>query len=132
MKYYSASTRGFYDSDIHGSRMPLDCVELTEAQWQGLIAENAKGKEIVSDERGFPFSILIESNTPKNARSFRNAELRRTDVLVLRHREEQELDRKTTLSKEQFFQLLFYRQSLREWPGNENFPSGRPRPPDGV
>ena len=53
-----------------------------------------------------------------------------TGVLWLRerHRDEQDLGRETTLSVEQFGELLSYLQDLRDWPQSEHFPGLERRP----
>jgi hypothetical protein len=45
-----------------------------------------------------------------------------------RHRDEQDLQRSTTLSDERFAELLTYLQSLRDWPQSEQFPEIEHRP----
>ncbi|UVM14802.1 phage tail assembly chaperone [Pseudomonas sp. B21-023] len=52
------------------------------------------------------------------------------DVLWLRerHRDEQDLQRSTTLTGERFAELLAYLQSLRDWPQSEQFPEAEHRP----
>lgn len=61
-------------------------------------------------------------------RGWRDAAL--TDVRWLRerHRDEQDLERGTTLSGEQFGELLSYLQDLRDWPQSEQFPQIKHRP----
>lgn len=54
MKYYSPSTRGFYDPAIHGTNMPEDVVALTDQQHAELLEEQSAGKEIHPNEEGFP------------------------------------------------------------------------------
>lgn len=61
-------------------------------------------------------------------REWRNQVLAATEWLVTRHRDEQELDRETTLTAEQYAQLLAYRQDLRDWPQAPEFPDGQQRP----
>lgn len=52
------------------------------------------------------------------------------DVLWLRerHRDEQDLQRSTTLTGERFTELLAYLQALRDWPQSEQFPEAEHRP----
>lgn len=45
-----------------------------------------------------------------------------------RHRDEQDMERGTTLSAEQFGELLGYLQELRDWPQSEHFPVLEHRP----
>lgn len=51
--YYSKTTKGFYTDTIHET-IPNDCVSITEDDWIKLIEGQCSGKEIVSDENGFP------------------------------------------------------------------------------
>ncbi|WP_460077064.1 phage tail assembly chaperone [Pseudomonas sp. H2_C01] len=61
-------------------------------------------------------------------RVWRNFELQGTEWLVTRHRDEQDLAQDTTLTTEQFAELLGYRQALRDWPQSEHFPDSQYRP----
>ncbi|MDB1113776.1 phage tail assembly chaperone [Pseudomonas extremaustralis] len=61
-------------------------------------------------------------------RDWRDAEVSSTEWLVTRHRDEQDLQRATTLSSEQFAEVLTYRQELRDWPQSPDFPDREHRP----
>lgn len=61
-------------------------------------------------------------------REWRDAEVSSTEWLVTRHRDEQDLQRDTTLTADQFAELLTYRQALRDWPVSEQFPAIEYRP----
>ena len=50
--YYSKLTGGFYSTEIHGSNIPEDAVELTEAQYSALIQGLSRGKIIVDGVDG--------------------------------------------------------------------------------
>lgn len=52
--FYAASTRGFYDPEIHGDNIPADAVRLTREQHQALLVAQSKGKIIVPAEDGRP------------------------------------------------------------------------------
>ena len=56
--YYSASTRGFYVDEIHGSRMPADAKEISEEEWLALLQQQAAGRQIVPDEDGRPIPVV--------------------------------------------------------------------------
>ncbi|OCW20994.1 hypothetical protein C9382_11840 [Pseudomonas aylmerensis] len=45
-----------------------------------------------------------------------------------RHRDQLEISRETTLSAEQFTELLEYMQDLRDWPQSPDFPDIEQRP----
>lgn len=70
---------------------------------------------------GLPELMLAE-------RQWRDGELASQQWLRDRHRDEQEIGRPTTLSSEQFMELLAFLQSLRDWPQSELFPDIEERP----
>ena len=67
-------------------------------------------------------------------REWRNQAVASTEWLVTRQRDELDLDRPTTLTAEQFAELLAYRQDLRDWPQSPDFPNSQNRPggPDWI
>lgn len=54
--FYSASTGGFYTTDVNPT-MPTDVVEITEEYYQSLLEGQSNGKEIVADAQGYPILI---------------------------------------------------------------------------
>lgn len=61
-------------------------------------------------------------------RTWRDSEITTNEWLVSRHRGELELQRETTLTAEQYTELLEYLQALRDWPATEAFPNSTQRP----
>ncbi|NWB30720.1 hypothetical protein HX886_27695 [Pseudomonas gingeri] len=61
-------------------------------------------------------------------RAWRDVAIESVKWLRERHRDEIDLDRETTLSAEQFLQLLGYMQELRDWPQSDQFPALAQRP----
>jgi len=138
--YYSARDCGFlflserraYDA---AGTWPDDAVEVTAEHWQefGQTAPPA-GMRRGSDDQGRP-AWITPKVTPEDAlqqeRAWRDRQLKVTDSLVTRHRDELEADRPTTLNAEQYQELQRYRLDLRDWPDSELFPgaSDRPAPP---
>ncbi len=61
-------------------------------------------------------------------RSWRDGELASLMWLRERHRDQLEIGRETTLSAEQFTELLEYMQDLRDWPQSPDFPDIEQRP----
>lgn len=61
-------------------------------------------------------------------RAWRDAELNATQWPVARHRDELDAGTATTLSADQFAELLAYRQALRDWPAAKAFPDSTARP----
>lgn len=53
MKYYSASTQGFYVSEIHGENIPADAVLVDDDDYERLMNGQIK-QTITPDENGYP------------------------------------------------------------------------------
>ncbi len=58
--YYSATTGGFHDSDVH-ARLPDDALEITPQTHQTLLKANA-GASIAADKQGYPQAIFFASD----------------------------------------------------------------------
>lgn len=55
---YSATTHGFYDTEIHGTgNIPNDAVSITADEHQALLAAQSSGQQITSDAEGRPIAI---------------------------------------------------------------------------
>lgn len=54
--FYSKSTGGFYDIEIHGKNIPADAVEIDAAKYAELLDAQSNGKLIVADLNGFPIA----------------------------------------------------------------------------
>jgi hypothetical protein len=104
--YYSSTTKGFYIKDIHGDKMPADCVEITEEQHKELLNAQSNGKQIVPDDKGAPTAIdpIPRELTWEEIRNTRNKKLQETDWIMLG-------DANPKPSKEIW---LAYRQALRD------------------
>ncbi|HJW56987.1 MAG TPA: hypothetical protein VJ577_17100, partial [Burkholderiaceae bacterium] len=57
MKFFSKSTSGFYDSEIHSNNRSANVLEITDDQHAELMATQAIGKFIQADEGGFPVAV---------------------------------------------------------------------------
>lgn len=53
--YYSRKTNGFYTLEIHGDNMPDDCIEITDTEWDLLLAGQSNGMVIRGDANGAPY-----------------------------------------------------------------------------
>lgn len=53
-KYYSKSTGGFYDKDIHGDNIPSDAFEISDNDWESLLEGQSSGKVIGAAANGTP------------------------------------------------------------------------------
>ncbi|GGU54019.1 hypothetical protein GCM10009504_08660 [Pseudomonas laurentiana] len=69
----------------------------------------------------------VDQNTVTE-RAWRDAELASLVWLRDRHRDQLEIGGETTLTAEQFQELLVYMQALRDWPQSELFPVIEHRP----
>lgn len=64
MKYFSKTTGGFYDSAIHGDRIPADAVQVSDSDHSALMAGQAAGKVIVANVAGKPILVNAPEPTP--------------------------------------------------------------------
>ncbi|KPZ06421.1 Tail fiber assembly protein [Pseudomonas amygdali pv. ulmi] len=136
--YWSASLGAFCRPDILGNDMPDDAVEVSEQDYSMLLGGQGEGQLIVTGAAGFP---ILEDPPPasdeqlrQGARYWRDQWLATTDPLIVRHRDEKEAKRATTLNDDQYSTLQAWRLDLRDWPELPAFPSAesRPQPPDWV
>ncbi|MBK5003279.1 phage tail protein [Pseudomonas sp. S31] len=130
--FYSPSMAGFYTDEINGDNYPSDAVEISEEEWRQLLEEASQGRIIVADSLGKPVAMdrppESVAQMASRERAWRDAEVSETEWLVSRHRDEQYMQLATTLTAEQFAELLMYRQALRDWPQTEAFPDSTQRP----
>ncbi|MEO6676155.1 MAG: phage tail assembly chaperone, partial [Pseudomonas sp.] len=61
-------------------------------------------------------------------RVWRDDQLSAVMWLRERHRDQLEISESTTLTSEQFNELLVYMQALRDWPQSPDFPDSQHRP----
>lgn len=62
--FYSKSTNGFYDREIHGDNIPSDVVEIISDEHVALLIGQSSGKSIIADENGYPVLADPPSLTP--------------------------------------------------------------------
>ncbi|WP_010224791.1 phage tail assembly chaperone [Pseudomonas donghuensis] len=133
---FSASELAFYPVQLRGiyeisNTWPTDSVSISPEHHARILKEQSQGRVIYADEDGNPLTRERPPLPPEaiagTERKWRDAQLRGTDDVVARHRDELESG-KTTLSSEQYQELQFYRAELREWPQTELFPEPRQRP----
>jgi len=135
--YYSAQDCGFvfqaeraaYDA---AGTWPKDAIESNEEEWRIYGQQPPPpGMRRGSDARGRPAwitpTVTVEEAAAQE-RAWRDRQLSGTDNWVVRHRDELEADRQTTLSAEQYQQLQRYRLDLRDWPESDLFPAAASRP----
>lgn len=130
--YYSPSTPGFYSAVIYRKdQMPSDVVPISLEQHQALMLGESLGKVITLSDKGVPvLSEPVEAPVDILAkeREWRDAQLQSAMWLRERHRDQKEIGGSTTLSDDQFAELLVYMQALRDWPQSPDFPDSEHRP----
>ena len=129
--FFCAETLGLYPGAPYGDAVGKACVELTEADYRALA-----GHALAIGPDGRP--VLAASLPPAAEqmeaveRSWRDAELAGSEWLGTRHRDEVDMGQQTTLTADQYAELLAWRQLLRDWPASSAFPDAaeRPSPPE--
>ncbi|MDU9391529.1 phage tail assembly chaperone [Pseudomonas sp. zfem002] len=131
--FYHAASKSFFDDGVH-SAIPDDAVPVTAQRKAELLEGERNGMVISVDEGGMP--ALIEPVADPELvrvveRAWRDRALLQMAELRDRHRDEVELARQTTLTADQYSDVLGYMQLLRDWPQSEFFPGieHRPAPP---
>lgn len=74
------------------------------------------------------FNSYAQADPEAAERVWRDAEIVRVAWLRDRHRDEVELGGETSITAEQYAELLAYLQALRDWPQSADFPDNRHRP----
>ncbi|MDR6956598.1 hypothetical protein J2W43_000561 [Pseudomonas brassicacearum] len=129
-RYYSQTTGCSYLLGLHTS-MPEDAVEIPEELFLSVICNPPPGMVRTHDEKGLP--CLVDAPEPTQdleaqERVWRDNELSGVLWLRERHRDQLEIESPTTLTTEQFNELLVYLQALRDWPQSPDFPDSQNRP----
>lgn len=112
--------------------------DLPQDKYLALLVAQSQGKVIQANSKGEPVAVAppppSDAELERRERIWRDSALANTDGLVVRHRDELELQQATTLTTEQYQQLQRYRLDLRAWPVSEHFPDSQFRPviPDWV
>lgn len=134
-RFYSAQTGCCYLDTL--GKIPADAIEIPDAIYDAVIKNPAPGKVRSHDSRGLP--ILVDApevviDLESNERTWRDTELASVMWLRERHRDQVEISEQTTLTAEQFAELLVYMQALRDWPQASEFPDSlyRPVPPSWI
>lgn len=115
MKYYRHEVTGdvyaFESDGSQDSYIGADLVLMTDEQVEVHVNPPVPHEQIEAAER-----------------EWRDAAVTAVLWLRERHRDEQDLQRSTTLTPAQFAELLNYLQALRDWPQSEAFPAIEHRP----
>ncbi|SNS20427.1 Phage tail assembly chaperone protein [Sphingomonas laterariae] len=108
--YFSPSTRGFYDADIHVD-FPADVRPVTAQRREELLAQGQLGRIIMPDENGDPVAVdpppLDNADLLRRLREKRDRLLRESDFAVLP-------DAPFTATRRA--EWTAYRQALRDLP----------------
>jgi len=132
MRFYSKETGCTYLPNVHGDNMPADAVPISEEIYLSVIANPVSGKVRGHDAEGRP--VLVDALPPDSEvladieRQWRDGALSGVLWLRERHRDQLEIEGPTTLTAEQFNDLLSYMQALRDWPQSPEFPDSQHRP----
>jgi hypothetical protein len=104
---YSPSTNGFYTKEIHGDKIPTDCIAITEEKYNELFKQQTNGHQIVAIG-GTPTTIPCTqvAESWDEVISLRNELLQESDWVVL-------ADANPKPNKQAW---LDYRQELRDIP----------------
>lgn len=128
---FSPSTDLFYSTLIH-NEVPEDAIEVSESEYREFLAGRNSGQRIVLDNGvlrlASPIPELAIEQVKARERAWRDAEVASAAWIRDRHRDQQELGISTTLTAEQFSELLGYLQQLRDWPQSDQFPNTEYRP----
>jgi len=124
---FCAATMGFYPGGLSGAAVGQSSVEISKADYVALL-----GKVLAVDEHGYPVLAVEQPPTLEqlaaNERAWRDQLLSTLMGVRDRHRDQLEIEVATTLSGEQFTELLVYMQKLRDWPQSSDFPDNQYRP----
>ena len=89
--------------------------------------QNGYAEEFLSDDDPELQDDAVDQDAVTE-RAWRDTELASLVWLRDRHRDQLDIEVATTLSGEQFTELLVYMQALRDWPQSPDFPSSQHRP----
>lgn len=116
-KFYSRTTKGFYDSNFHKT-MPDDAYEISDELHISLLQEQVKGKVIVHNGDN-PIAVDRPTSTITNEKIWEMIREKR-DQLLKDSDFSQLLDVQEAMSDEKKVQWSEYRKSLRDITNNEN------------
>ncbi|MGX4726168.1 phage tail assembly chaperone [Pseudomonas corrugata] len=119
---------GRFDGDR--CQVPEGAVEITEETYHRSIAER-DGQWILSvngDVIKAPLPDLTIEQLAGEERSWRDNAINGSQWISARHRDQLEIGIATSMTAEQFQELLVYIQALRDWPQSKEFPKSDFRP----
>lgn len=120
-----------YDAVINESDVPKGATPVTRRTFEQTLARE-KGAAYLNAEGKVEFRVIDilnpEEQVASEERAWRDAEVESVKWLRERHRDEMDLEIASTLTAEQFKELLTYLQALRDWPQSPDFPTLALRP----
>lgn len=138
--FYSPSKGAMFNDAVYGKAIPEDAVQIPANRVDEILAGLGLQKTLVVDEGGglilvdpVPVVPTLEQLAAAE-RTWRDAEVSRVLWLRDRHRDQLDAGIDTTLTAEQFNEVLVYIQALRDWPQSPDFPDSQHRPtaPDWI
>ena len=138
--FYSPSKEAMFNDVVYGKDIPQDAVQIPANRVDEILAGLGLQKTLVVGEGGglslvdpVPVVPTLEQLAAAE-RAWRDAEVSQVLWLRDRHRDQLEVGIDTTLTVEQFNELLVYIQALRDWPQSLDFPDSEHRPtaPDWI
>lgn len=115
-KYYSSSSKGFYDDSIHKKeQIPSDAVLISEEDYNNIFTSQSKGKIIQSDDKGYP---IVVSPPPPNVDQLLEQIRQKRDSLLYSTDKYMITDYPLTAAKKNEWKT--YRQQLRDFTSNVN------------
>jgi hypothetical protein len=118
---------GRFDSSFHAV-IPKGAIRITETLWNSTLNDTDGVWRLVDGElvkQPLPEALVFPD---ADARAWRDAEIARIAWLRDRHRDELEMSAETTITTEQYVELLAYIKALRDWPQSSTFPAEEERP----
>lgn len=130
--FYSPAERGFFDTAFHHKdQIPGDAIEVTASQRRELQEAISTGMLVEVTADGL-IGVMAPPADPNagaiSERAWRDTELAGLVWLRDRHRDQLEIGVPTTLTPDQFAELLVFMQALRDWPQSQAFPDAEQRP----
>ena len=120
-----------YDAVVNGDGIPAEAIPVSRKIFEQTLVKQS-GAPYLTAEGEIEFRAIDpltpEERAASNERAWRDNELESVKWLRERHRDEQDLEQATTLTTDQFAELLSYMQQLRDWPQAKKFPEIKYRP----
>jgi hypothetical protein len=107
VEQFDSEIFGVFKTDVDASPVDTDRYHVVDGKLTPLVV---------------PPNILVLKDTRSNL-------LSRTDWLSIRHRDQLEASIPTSLTSEQFSELMVYRQALRDWPVSGDYNEPYPAQP---